>query len=1659
MADIILGNLKFYWAGDWQGTFAYEKDDVVKYGPNAYVCITAHTSQATFAPDSAKWELMVAGLENAGIWNNSTLYKTGQTVSYGGNVYIALQESTNQNPFTATGYWQKLVDGQQWEGNWVGGSNYQKGDIVSYGGYLYVAKQNASLETPTNTAYWDIYVKGYEWKGSWDAGVQYKPGEVVEEGGDRYVVKEGQTPIGIDVTNTTAWLKILNGLKWNNDWQSINEYFPGDLVKHGGKVYNCINKTKGNAPDVSTDFQLFVDGFRWRGNYQNATEYYPGDVAKYGGDTYICIEGFDNDGSSSVAPPNSQHWQVLLGGMDWKGSFSLATTYQIHDVVEYAQSSYISIAEDNLGNVPSSSPAYWELVAQGDSNAVMTTRGDIIIRDATQAQRLPIGPAGSFLYSDGTEPKWGHLVPQNDYYVSPQGNDSNDGRTATSSWKTIKHAAEQTFSLGQCRINVSAGVYTEQCPIKVGRSVVIEGNGLGAVTISPDSTNDNGYGAGISDDGSTPNANSEVFQMNNGGRLRNFVFRNFSTGSVQVALDPGNGPDDTSVWISSQSPYVQNCTNFSPGGTGFKVDGALHNGGYKSMVANDFTQINSDGVGIHVLNDGRTEIVSCFTYYCNIGYLAESGGKIRGIVGNNSYGEYGCVARGYSQTETPLTGKLQLSDKTIDSVTQLGANVHVFTSFRDSVGNRFFVGHTNPTGTDVTSSWDNTASYPFIAKFTAAGSLDWIYTYESSFGAIHSVTELSDRIIAGGVVYDGGTNKGFLLAVSRAGEIQWQKIVGNTSEITDVTTDDNNLYAVGTHTTTGVSVIKTNPSGVEQWSKTLEYNDSAAANTLVATSACVAKTPTTSTDTYALAGDATAEGNLYIATYDSTANQSLITRLNSSGGYVATYQYGDVRINSLRLDTGNGDGIYLTAAGYYDAGAVNKNPLIFRISVDGVVAWQKQFALNTEEGEFKDVLPFGNDIYVTGYFNEGTNNNNTGIISRLTSNGNVTWTEVFDNGTNNVSFNGVMLDGVNVIAAGIEQGNAVIVNIQRDYVGGIGTVTSGSYALNLITGATITANTVVSKAINEIDAITLTLGLTDTTLTLQQSPTQARTVVATRAGFAGIGRGTSFTIDSLNRQPKDGSVLQINGDSETYFVIGVANYLAPSYTTGNNPNAQAILTANKTFLQKEMTAWLAVQIAGGAGIWSGFSYDVATCERDVGLVVDALITDLDYNSNGSTIDAAISYYSNASGLYSITTEKDQNVAAWTYFKSIVDDILNQSAITPSSGNAVSQTTGLSVTEAGSVALTENNVQGFIDTINLGLDSAPAKTNYGSCTIAIDPPIPSNKTPNDLTHVTFREAFSQVRMSGHDFLDIGTGGFADTNYPVIIADDYIQQPSQDREVAVENGGRVFYVTTDQDGNFRVGDYFKVEQATGRATLSSEEFDLAGLNELQLGSITAGKQGATINEFSTDGTFADNSDEAVPTEKAVKTYVDGKVAGASAIIAGASPNQSKVTVTGTGASTDTIDFDISGTTVAQIGEQYLKLPTGTTANRPGSPASGMFRYNSTTNSLEVYGSASWEPAGSLRWSIVNSADTIEKSEGFMVDTTGGPVTVTLPVSAQIGDTIRIADVAGNFAVNNCTIARNGHNIMGLAQDMTLDTQYASIGLLYSNATYGWILTEVA
>jgi hypothetical protein len=158
-------------------------------------------------------------------------------------------------------------------------------------------------------------------------------------------------------------------------------------------------------------------------------------------------------------------------------------------------------------------------------------------------------------------------------------------------------------------------------------------------------------------------------------------------------------------------------------------------------------------------------------------------------------------------------------------------------------------------------------------------------------------------------------------------------------------------------------------------------------------------------------------------------------------------------------------------------------------------------------------------------------------------------------------------------------------------------------------------------------------------------------------------------------------------------------------------------------------------------------------------------------------------------------------------------------------------------------------------------------------ITVSPAFTRTNAPLNGTDVLIREKYSQVRLTGHDFLEIGTGNFTDTNYPYTAVNNF--QP--DKEIYYRGGGRCFYTSTDQDGNFRVGELFAVEQATGVITISADYFDLSGLSEIRLGGIRVGGTGVVIREFSTDATFTADSNNIVPTQKAIKAYIGRRISG--------------------------------------------------------------------------------------------------------------------------------------------------------------------------------------
>jgi hypothetical protein len=168
---------------------------------------------------------------------------------------------------------------------------------------------------------------------------------------------------------------------------------------------------------------------------------------------------------------------------------------------------------------------------------------------------------------------------------------------------------------------------------------------------------------------------------------------------------------------------------------------------------------------------------------------------------------------------------------------------------------------------------------------------------------------------------------------------------------------------------------------------------------------------------------------------------------------------------------------------------------------------------------------------------------------------------------------------------------------------------------------------------------------------------------------------------------------------------------------------------------------------------------------------------------------------------------------------------------------------------------------------------------------VSPQIPVSQSPEHGDGVTTRIRYSQVRLTGHDFLDIGTGNFDETNYP---GGEPENDPAPGNETVANNGGRVFYTSTDQDGNFRVGELFAIEQSTGIATLNADAFNISGLQELNLGNVTLGGGSATITEFSTDPFFTADSDNVVPTQRAIKAFIAAQIGGG-----GASLNVNSVT----------------------------------------------------------------------------------------------------------------------------------------------------------------------
>jgi hypothetical protein len=92
--------------------------------------------------------------------------------------------------------------------------------------------------------------------------------------------------------------------------------------------------------------------------------------------------------------------------------------------------------------------------------------------------------------------------------------------------------------------------------------------------------------------------------------------------------------------------------------------------------------------------------------------------------------------------------------------------------------------------------------------------------------------------------------------------------------------------------------------------------------------------------------------------------------------------------------------------------------------------------------------------------------------------------------------------------------------------------------------------------------------------------------------------------------------------------------------------------------------------------------------------------------------------------------------------------------------------------------------------------------------------------------------------------------------------------------------------------------------------------------------------------------------------------------------------------------------------------------------------------------------------LSWRIATTNTTALNNERIFVNQ--GGITVTLPFGPTLGYTVQIKDATGTAATTNFTVSRNTEKIEGLAEDLIVNVNSASMTLVYVNATRGWVLT---
>lgn len=493
------------WQGEWQPQTDYIRDNIVRYGGTVYICKTDHTSAVDsttgLEPDLAKWEVFAAGLEFKGEWATTYDYKANDLVKYGGSTYVCntahISAATDALGLEADqSKWTIFNQGFDWKGDWSYPTRYKINDVVKFGASLWIVNTYHTSQSTfaADSAKWTKFVEGFQYEAEWNDAIGYQPGDVVKYGGNTYIAREdtlGPKPgvaggIVTGITNaatavvTSNLHELSNGKKITitgaTGMTDVNgeQYWVGNVTTNTFSLYLDRARTTpldsqgfgaftgtANWLVVNTpEWDIFSRGLRFIGDWDDDStnrQYLAGDVVRVGGYTYRCIVEHNNK-----QPPNTTYWEKLNTGFSWRGVWLDDQEYYLGDTVRYGDNSYVCVLghisegddASSLGGAANSRPdldisgTYWNILAIGTEQSVLTTKGDLVFYSGTAPVRLPIGEDGQVLTvsNDGT-PNWEFLGKSTDvYYVAEHGTDAPApiyGKNLDRPFKTIRYAAQQ----------------------------------------------------------------------------------------------------------------------------------------------------------------------------------------------------------------------------------------------------------------------------------------------------------------------------------------------------------------------------------------------------------------------------------------------------------------------------------------------------------------------------------------------------------------------------------------------------------------------------------------------------------------------------------------------------------------------------------------------------------------------------------------------------------------------------------------------------------------------------------------------------------------------------------------------------------------------------------------------------------------------------------------------------------------------------------------------------------------------------------------------------------------------------------------------------------------------------------------------------------------